>query len=650
MKSSSVIHYFSAPRLKSLGVVGLMGLFAGVVVGLAQMVRPYPFTTTADNLPYYAPLIKAHTDCLLEHGHLLRMIWNLGAGWSPWESGQVGFLYPPYHLANLLARLIHRPLAILETSAWLHLFFAGLLTWKLLPPRFGHRERILAGLAAITLPGPFILGANWHSYLACHPWFLTMALLSWRESESERQYWRPSITMTMASLAFFLSAHPSMYVFGVFLLLLWTLSYSEWNTARLGLLRISLAQIPSAIPLIYLKVVSSEANPNWMLGRGDPDFILMHAQHVKTWLYGTIVGNLVPGGGFRVWANANWTGVGMFFAPSLLLVLFLTVKRRDFRPLAFFLFLGALLAIGSFPWLKVIAIGPFAGFRWTWKLSIFFCGFSLISLLREDGFSRLPSMRQAGLLLALTVLGAAVCLRGLAFDLLPSLQGTHALGAQAILSESKRCYEEAGIPPGSRLAMIGAFDMLQPLPVPMLGLIGNAPLMYQQGSESLYEPMEPASAARAHYWLTVPWRAAIPTDGFHAKLEASLDLLRTGGVQALVTADPRVLIPVGNVHCFTDSLGRKTYVARLPEALPFSYPWGWSQDKRVPLDQTPEGRLRTITPSAAPPFLDTPRPVSWKQMPDGRWEGTPDGPGWGWIVFTLVGVGIAISLLDRSRS
>ncbi|WP_243304999.1 hypothetical protein [Geothrix oryzisoli] len=643
------VEKLQAFALSSPGVFLAITGFAGLLVGLAQAVRPYPFTTTADNLPYYGPLIKAHTDCLLDHGQLLRMVWDLGAGWSPWESGQVGLLYPAYHLANLLARMIGHPLAILETSAWLHLVLAGAFSWRLLPTRFEWRERLLASLATMALPGPFILGANWHNYLACHPWFLAMALLSWRDSELEIQSWRPNLPMVGASLAFFLSAHPSMYVFGVSLLALWTLSYEKWASSRLGMVRLALAQIPAVAPLLYLKGVSTGANPDWMLSRDNPKFILMHAQTLGTWLHGVLVGNLIPSGGFQVWARASWTGIGMFFAPSLVLVVCLASKRRNFRPVVFFLFFGALLSIATFPWLRFLAVGPFAGFRWTWKLSIFFGTLSLLSLLREEGFRGLKPYWRQGILGTLCVLGTLVCLRGLAFDLLPSLQGTHALGAQVVLSESRRCLEKAEVPPGSRLVMIGAFNMLQPLPVPMLGLIGNAPLLYDQGNLSLYEPMEPAVASRAHYGLTVPWRGAIPVEGFAAKRQESIDRLRQAGVQALVAADPMVLAPLGNVSCFVDVLGRRTYVARMPEAMPFTYPWAGVQGRMTPLEHKPDGRLQTASPSDQVPSLNNPRAVDWQRLPDGRWEGTPEGPGMVWVLGVLLGALMTALLLDRSR-
>lgn len=640
---------FALPtRSTVMGWVGI-SLLAGLLVGLAALIRPYPFTTTDDNFTYFGPLIKAHTDSLITHGRLLKMVWDLGAGWSPWESGQIGLLYPPYHLANLLARMLGRPMAILEASTWLHLTLTGIFAWHLLPIRLEPRERLLAAGAAMTLPAPFILGANWHNYMACHPWFLAMVLLTWREAEDQTLSWRPTLPMVGASLGFFVAAHPSMYVFGTTLLGLWSICYGRWQRGKEGLIRLALAQIPLFLPLIYLRVTAEIANPEWMAGRNDPLFILRHAQGLGTWLHGTLLGNLVPGGGFRAWANASETGVGMFFAPTLILILIFSIRRRDFRPTLFFLALGAVLAIASFPWLRIISIGPFAGFRWTWKLSLFMGTLALCSLLREGAFHAFRPRVRFGILGSAALLGGIVCLRGLAFDLYPTLQTVHSLGAEAIASECRRCFAQLNIPPRSRLALVGTFDMEQPLPLPVLGMVGNAPLWYDQATLSVFEPMESAEAARAHFGLTLPWRSAIAPEAFSARLETSVALLRAKGVQALLSTTPEVLRPVGEVQTFTDILGRRTYVARIPGAETLRTPWATLGGKRVPLVQTIDGRLRTTESSPLPPEVDLPRAIHWQPLEDGRWEGRPEGPGWTWGIVTLLGLLATVPLIHRPR-
>lgn len=626
-----------------------IALFAGLLVGLSILVRPYPFTTTDDNFTYFGPLIKAHTDSLIDHGQLLKMIWDLGAGWSPWESGQIGLLYPPYHLANLLARMFGHPMAILEASTWLHLCLTGLAVWHLVPGRLVPRERLAVAGVAMTLPAPFILGANWHNYLACHPWFVALVLLTWKESENQLHSWRPTLPMVGASLGFFVTAHPSMYVFGTTLLGLWALCYGAWNQGRDSLVRLALAQVPMIVPLVYLRLTADAANPEWMMGRNDPLFILRHAQGLGTWLHGTFLGNLVPGGGFRAWANASETGVGMFFAPALGFVLVYSIRRRDPRPAAFFLALAAVVAIASFPWLRIISIGPFAGFRWTWKLSMFMGTLVLCSLLRESAFQAFQPRLRLGLLGATALLGGIVCLRGLSFDLYPSLQTVHGLGAKVIVSESRRCFDQLDLPPQTRLALIGVFDMGQPLPLPVLGMVGNAPLWYDQATLAVFEPMEPDAVSRAHFALTLPWRSAISPQAFSARLDTSLSLLRDKGVQALLATTPEVLQPLGEVHAFTDVLGRKTYVASLPEATSLQSPWATQDGRRIPLERTPDGRLRTQAPSTSRPLVDHPRAIAWRRLEDGRWEGRPEGAGWGWLVATLAGLLATLPLLHRAK-
>jgi len=144
-----------------------LGVAACLLVLGANCIRPLPFATTDDNWMYFLPLIKAHTDALLG-GHPLHMLWQLGAGWSPYESGQIGLYYPPYLVANLLARAIGQPLALLEVSASLHLWAAAVVTWHLVPLEGYRAERYLWALTAIVPVGSLLLGLNWHNYISCY--------------------------------------------------------------------------------------------------------------------------------------------------------------------------------------------------------------------------------------------------------------------------------------------------------------------------------------------------------------------------------------------------------------------------------------------------------------------------------------------------
>ena len=144
-------------------------------------------------------------------------------------------------------------------------------------------------------------------------------------------------------------------------------------------------------------------------------------------------------------------------------------------------------------------------------------------------------------------------------------------------------------------------------------------------------------------------RGAIPAEGFSARRQESIERLRRAGVQALVAADPVVLAPLGDVSCFVDVLGRRTYVARMPDAMPFTYPWAGVQGRMTPLERTPDGRLQTTSPTDHAPSLNTPRTVDWRRLPDGRWEGTPEGPGMVWVLAVLLGALMSVLLLDRSR-
>ena len=103
----------ATPQLRGVRISLLLtGCFVLLLGVLLESTRGLPFSSTGDGPPYFLPLIKAHTDNWLG-GAPGAYLWDLGSGHSVWESGQVGALYLPYVLSNMLARLIGEPLLLL---------------------------------------------------------------------------------------------------------------------------------------------------------------------------------------------------------------------------------------------------------------------------------------------------------------------------------------------------------------------------------------------------------------------------------------------------------------------------------------------------------------------------------------------------------
>jgi hypothetical protein len=609
--------------------LGAPVLLAALLVLAANRVRPYPFSTTDDNWMYFLPLIKSHTDALLG-GHFLRVLWGLGSGWVPWENAQVGVLYFPYHLANLLARVMGRPLAVLELSAWMHLAAAAIVTHAFAPEELAPGERMGWAAGAMLMPGPFLLGLNWHNYLSCYPWFLGLAFLLRRNVCSGTGCCgrRDRLLLGGFSLGFFLSAHAQMYVLGVGALMLWALAEAPRRATLRTLLPFLVAQLPALVPLIFMKLLAMDGTPDWMGDRADPDYLLRHAQTMGTVLHGSLLGNLLYTQDFQLWADISWTGVGMFFSPCLaLLVRPLWHGRRWFLGL-FFLGCLAFMGAASYPWMRYLGFGPLEGFRWTWKICIFVGPLALVSLLPR---LRSDTVRHGVAIAWLTAaLSLVVVFRGLAFEIWPSLVAAHPLGAAALVAETRHMAQETGLRPGTRVVLLGPLNMVQPLPLPVLGLVGNAPLLSGLGTAHVYEPMEPEWVSRAHFGLSLPWRVFLPAQALLEHPAEVFQAMARIGVQAVVTLAPQAASFPG-CRSYTDRLGRKLWVVPVPGAPAGPYPAAAGQ----PLTLGAAGVL--LAPAAdRPPGLLTPRPIAWGRDRQGAWVGMPGGIPLGWALASLL--------------
>lgn len=629
------------PRLPELGIVTA---FTASLMAIINIIRPLPFSTTDDGITYYGPVIKLHTDAALRFS-FPRIFWELGSGWSPYESSQAGVFYPLYHLSNLLARLIGKPLALLEVSAALHLWLAGAICVALLPTAMARRERIAWSLLAVAQPAPFILGLNWHSYLTPYPWFLAIALLLLRNGDVRSWPRVDRWYLLAASALMYACAHPHMYMLSIIALTLWILSL-KGRAALTSVWLLGCAQLPFAIPTLYLRSVAAAASPNYLAGRDTVEFILVESQSLRTALYGIVSGNLLGDAGFRLWRGVSWVGQGMFFAPWLLWSGALAVLNRRLGWLLLATFLVLVMGITSVPLLAEILAGPF-GFRWTWKLSIIVSplGFlTIIALLRNEK----PAMVRSAGVFGMVLASAFVCVRGLGFDLFPSAVSANHLGVEGIAAETRAALSQAGVAPGARIAMIGQHAIFAPVSIPIVGLTGNAPLSAGYETAHVFEPLENFEVAKSHYGLSTPWRIGISTAMYKGDMRGAEAALMRIGVDALVTAVPDVF-PREESVAIADHLGRMTYVRRLrPESLP--RPWDLSAEKPRALERLAGGKLRTLGPQDEPPDLALPRDIEWHRLDDGRWEGTPivfGEEGELWVLGTLLTALASVLLMLR---
>lgn len=622
-------------RFQNLGLERIWPSWAIVLVAcllivLAQHVRPMPFSTTDDNFMYFLPLIKSHTDSLLS-GHLLRMDWSIGAGWSPMESGQIGLFYVPYHLSNLIARVLGDPMLLLEVSAAFHLAMSGLFVFFFLPQELPRIERVAWSCYAMVQPAPVLLGLNWHNYLTFYPWLLAIGLLVYRDLSRSDIRGVPSPGLFICSLGLFLTAHPQMYVLGILILSLCVVTLRPDRTGLRHAARLAIAQIPFFTPLIFFKWASMDATANWMADRANSTFILSSSQPFGTVLRGLIAGNLVPGGQLQLWGHMSWTGIGIFFLPALIPTMAWLVTKQKWLTISLLIATMAFMGIQSFPWMRHLAIGPLEGFRWTWKFTIFLN--SLIFLLLAPNFHgwiKRPNVR-LGVISAFTIASCLVCTRGLTFDLWPGLSPAHPLGASGVVREASQLMAGAGVSAGARVATLGGFDMDQPQSLPRLATTGNAPLLLGVSTLAIFEPLEPAEIANVHMNLSLPWRTILSPEAVEDAPDQFLrEMAKLGVTHILCTPSFKGLGELER-RTVTDSYGRSITVIRLPQ--PFRFPHQINRTGPAALECLPGGNLRTFQAQSNPPVMNIPRRFEWKREPDGRWSSQIPlwGQGWWWF-------------------
>ena len=249
----------SLPRFKSIWLPCLS--LALLAIGFHQLLwhldSPWLFTRD-DNFTYNLPLIKAQTDVMLGF-EIPHMVWGLGAGWDPFMSGQVGLFYFPYLLANIISGLLGMPFALLEVSLVLHQIALGFLVMLLAP---GHRRsKILLAFCLVFLPGPFLLGMNWHAYGTGHVWWVGAALLLLREAKKERAFEQLNSKIMLWGLItlFYQGTHPQIFVWGGLFLVFWIFCVTPAQQRLRLLILLALCALPTVPSLLFLKSIANQA-------------------------------------------------------------------------------------------------------------------------------------------------------------------------------------------------------------------------------------------------------------------------------------------------------------------------------------------------------------------------------------------------------
>ncbi len=634
----------------ALDIIGICCLAVGFVLVL-NAGRPLPFGSSGDAPVYFLPLIQAHTDAWLS-GHFLAIDWRLGCGWTPWEGVLTGPFYPPYLAANLLARMIGSPLAILEVSAAIHLALAGVGVYIFTSGVLDRPRRVLWACLAMVQPAPVAIGMNWHNYLTCYPWFLALLLLLWRVSRTYSAWTLMNrLLLVLLFISFFLAAHPQMFVFGTALLFGWRLALGHGRALCRDWLVMGAALVPLVIPLLFIHQQSLLATPDWFAARGGKEFILLQAQSLPTWLVGLSVGNLIPSRLFSIWPGVSWTGIGIFFCPLLILSVGIAIRKRNWVWVLLTAGLGLLLSAQSFPMVAWFSVGPFAGFRWTWKLSIFTAALALAMTLVESVGWRFARRRHLWALAVLIGLSAAVCVRALPFDLFPAGTRNPGSSVATVCSETRSLMREWGIQPGERIARVGKRRIhMNAIAAPLHGLMGNAPLLVGLHSAHLYEPLENYEASLAHDGFSTPWRVTVGWGDYVARRADYDRRFSELGVTWLVSPFPGAF-PEQERLTYRDATGEAVYGVRLPPLQEgVSFPWGETADgRKVALVVEPGGALRTASAMAEPPSVPVGRPLRWERLPSGHWRGTARLVDQSWFVAGALGAALSGVLLAGKR-
>ncbi len=575
---------------------------------LLELQRPFPFSTTNDNWGYFLPLMTKTTSAWLD-GHSLRVVWELGQGWSPWDSGQVGWLSPFPVVAALITRLLDDPLALLEVDAGLHLLLLGLAAVIAPPARFSGWTRVALALALGLAPGPIIVGMNWHDYLTPAPWFVLLLGLVWRAVDDDRCWTaRESAAVVVVSLLFFSAAHPQMVVLGHACLTLFAFTCARSRAGIDVVVRLAVAQLAVMPALFYLMWAAADGSAMWRYARANSSLL---------------EGALDPVDGLGAITMGPWTAdhAAAFFNPMLLLLIVVGIALRQIRFALAALVLVVLLVPSVFPPVGALFVGGLSSFRFPSKFACF-AGPVAAAL-----WFVLAAHRHQVVAVVVAACGVVVCLLGNEGG--TTFNAAHGIGARGLQALGDRCLDEAGVGPGERIAFIGDLKHSRTFadtPLALMAVANNAPVVMGRGSAHLYEPLEPDDLARAHAGLTAFWRGTtLPIMRDPRRLE----LVRRSGAGWLLAVHQEELLTLPSTKVCD------VWFARMPGA------------KTFPGDDVVSDSAGVLTapPRASAPVTDTARPLPWQQLDDGSWRAQPPLPRSDWWTATLCGLVLSAVLL-----
>jgi hypothetical protein len=604
--------------------VALAGALAPVFLFLvAECQRPLPFSTTNDNWSYFLPLLGRVQEAWFSGGPL-RVVWDVGQGWSPWESGQIGWLYPVTLLAGAIVRVIGDPVLLLEVNAGVHLVLLALAASWCPPPSYRGSDRAALVAVLAAAPGPLLIGMNWHDYLLPAPWFLVLLGLCWRAVDRAVPWDRREAAGVLgASVLFFLAAHPHMFVLGCAFLALFVLvtaaQHVDAGARRIGVdvvVRLAVAQLPALPALGFLAHAAAQASPVWQAVRQKAS---------------VLEGSLGAVEGVAAVIIGPWFSPGhaALFCPLLFALFVLGTLRQRPALVALPILLVVLVVPRLFPSIDWLFVGPLSSFRFPEKLTVY-VGPVVAALWfvfgERRGFFRrdvVAGIAAAGSMVVFVVDHDAHTTLGVA----------HATGPRGLVTHAERCLAEVGVQRGERIAFTRDIpydrDWHQ-YPLLLPAIFNHAPLLYGRQSTHVYEPLEPDVIAVAHGRLTAFWRTAT----VDCRDPATLQMLRATGTDWVVGLTRLDVAPLPA----TTACGLA--FARVPDPEPFPGP-GLRADAVGDL-WTTEASL-----SSPPSTPNVARPLEWTRTDDGRWRGRHPLPAWPWGAATLTAVVVALLALGR---
>lgn len=614
--------------------IGLINfaVLAGVVLGFHQLLWHWDAAwlfTKDDNLTQNLTLIKAQTDVLLGF-EIPRMIWGLGAGWDPFMSGQMGLFYPPYLVANIITRLLGAPLALLEVSYVLHQI---LLVGVVLSLASGEqKDKSLLALCLVFLPGPFLLGMNWHAYGVAHVWWVAAALIISAEARKPKPFERPlhKVSLWACTVLFYQCAHPQVFIWGLMFLAAWAWVISPRRHQIKLLVLLALCVLPLAPSLLYLKWLSTQAGA---LSVRPDNLILEMAQPLPLAFWGSLIGNLGQILEMNFFTPTVYRdGPGLFFQPALVLCTLLALKQKRGVLVCVSLISWLLLGAKSFPFLGDLNLGPLNSFRWPFKLVVLTGPFFLLALcqlLAHKQKLRRPILGLIGLM------SVCVCAQGRSFDLMTETY-QQGINANELLKQTEQCLEQAGIPKGARIAYVGDYDKRPNEQSKTLTVLtGNAIHLLNRNATHINEPMEPDYLADGH--LRAAGRQGNPLTA-RLFLEQGPELLKAlayVGATHVFTGQPNLFKNLNATEC-QDAEGQQVTFHALANARTGPYPQAHDPKSKNQVSSRINGVLVFPAVEERPPSLNTTAPISW-QKEGNDWIGSPNPiqPLWGLAVALL---------------